>query len=540
MSILWTTPLGSLAILIIGASLLILGGWRLPDRWRIALPPWLIGIALLLWIILRFQAERPMSLWLWQAPLGLSTAFGFTLDGWAWLAGLGIGLLAFTAVALPGWRLRPGFVDPKLWSLLTTAFALVVVLSDTWISLLVAWVPLMLFLGLAAGATPSSSAKAWGVGILSTLFLMAASLLNGSNSLEVALGGQPLNAQAQLLVVLAAALHLGVYPFHLWLVPRARRSPRRHLVIHLVTGLAARHLLGRFDLPLLASQAWVPLGIVALLGSALAAWADPDRDRAWVYVLINRGVWAVLILGFTRLPSPMGAIFPLAVLALGGILWGIARVAPYRSRWSIPHLLAAAIFMGLPLTPAFASNLMLSELAGSVIGLPGWILALLAQTMLVAAMFRQPQTQPAETNSTPLSAPRTVIVALTAAAILTFWWGVFPSSLTNLTGQALAGDIVNPLAYLLNVGWLGWVTLLLPLAVGLPLAIFDEKLFGHFRGWQMNLATVTGLDWLYGGLERILLVANTAIGALSDLLDGAGQFGWALLAALVAWILLGG
>ncbi len=92
----------------------------------------------------------------------------------------------------------------------------------------------------------------------------------------------------------------------------------------------------------------------------------------------------------------------------------------------------------------------------------------------------------------------------------------------------------------MNVGWLGWATLLLPLAMGLPLAIFDEKLFGHLRGWQMNLATVTGLNWLYGGLARILLVVNTAIGALSDLLDGAGQFGWALLAALVAWILLSG
>jgi len=540
MSTLWTTPLGSLAVLITSAILLILAGRRLPDRWRTALPAWLIGIALLLWIVLRFQAARPMSLWLWQAPLGLDTAFGFTLAGWAWLAGLGIGLLAFTAVALPGWRWRPGFVDPRYWSLLVAAFALVVVLSDTWISLLVAWAPLMLFLGLAAGVTPSSSAKAWGVGILSTLFLVIAALLNGVNSLEVALSGQPLNAQAQLLVVLAAALHLGVYPFHLWLVPRSRRSPGRHLVLHLIPGLAAQPLLGRFELPLLASQAGVPLGIVALLGTALAAWADTDFDRSWVYVLINRGVWAVLILGLTRLTSPLGAIFPLIVLALGGVLWGIARVAPYRSRWSIPFLLAVAIFMGLPLTPGFAPNLMLSQLAGSLIGLPGWILALLAQLLLVAAMFRQPQTQPSEADAASPGVPRGVTIALALAAILTVWWGVFPATLANLTGQALAGVFVHPLAQIQNAGWLGWVTLLLPLLIGLPLALFDERLFGHLRGWQTNLATVAGLDWLYGGLERILRLVITALGALSDLLDGAGQFGWVLLAALVAWILFGG
>ena len=532
--------MGPLAVLILSASLLILAGRRLPDHWRTILPSWLIGVTLLLWIVLRFQPAHPMSLWVWQAPLGLSTAFGFTLDGWAWLAGLGMILLAFTAVALPGWHSRPGFVDSRHWSLLALAFALVVILADTWISLLAVWAALMLFLGLAAGGVTSRPAKAGGVGILSALFLVMASLLNGLDSLGAVLSGQTLNAQAQLLIVLAAALHIGVYPFHLWLVPEQRRSPGRHLILHLLAGLAALHLLGRFDLPLLASQAWVPLGIVALLGSALAAWADPDSERAWVYVLINRGVWAVLIVGLTRLPLPLGAIFPLAVLALGGMLWGIARVAPFRSRWSPPHLLAAAVFMGLPLTPAFAPNLMLGQLAGSLIGLPGWILALLAQTLLVAAMFRQPRAQTSEADAASPGVPRGVTIALILAALLTVWWGVFPAGLANLTGQALAGVLVNPLAQIRNAGWLGWVTILLPLLLGLPLALLDERLFGHLRGWQTNLATVAGLDWLYGGLERILRLVITALGALSDLLDGAGQFGWVLLAALVAWILFGG
>jgi hypothetical protein len=163
----------------------------------------------------------------------------------------------------------------------------------------------------------------------------------------------------------------------------------------------------------------------------------------------------------------------------------------------------------------------------------------LAQLLLVAAMFRQPQTQPSEADAVSPGVPRGVTIALALAAILTVWWGVFPATLANLTGQALAGVFVHPLAQIQNAGWLGWVTLLLPLLIGLPLALFDERLFGHLRGWQTNLATVAGLDWLYGGLERILLIANNAIGSLSDLLDGAGQFGWALLAALIAWILLG-
>ena len=131
-------------------------------------------------------------------------------------------------------------------------------------------------------------------------------------------------------------------------------------------------------------------------------------------------------------------------------------------------------------------------------------------------------------------------IALVLTAILALWWGVFPASLANLTGQALTAAHTNPLAQIRDAGWPGWVTLLFPLLIGLALALRDEQLFGQLRGWQMNLAFVAGLDWLYGGLERILRIVNTALGTLSDLLDGAGQFGWVLLAALVAWILFGG
>ncbi len=530
--------MGSLVVLILGASLLILFGRRLSERWRAVLPAWLAGITLILWIILRFQAERPMILWVWQAPLELGTAFGFTLDGWVWLSGFGISLLAFTAVALPGWRWRPGFIDPKHWALLTTAFALLAVLSDTWISLLAAWALMTFFLGLTAGATSASAVKAWSVGILSTLFLMGASLLNGVDSLNIALRGQPLNAQAQLLVVLAAVMQLGVYPFHLWLIPESRRAPGHHLIIHLAPGLAALHLLGIFDLALLASQAWAPLVIVSLFGSALAAWADPNRDRAWIYVLINRGVWAVLILGLTRLPAPIGAIYPLAVLALGGALWGIERVSPYRSRWSVPRLLAVALFMGLPFTPGFVSNQVLGQLAGSVVSLPGWILVLLAQIMLVAAMFRPGNSPVIEDADQPNGTARLVTIALVVAALLTIWWGLFPGNLANLAGYASSEVFGGLLSQFQQIGWAGWLTLLLPIALGLPLALYDERLFGGLRGWQKNLATVTGLGWLYNGLGRAFVVVNSAIGSVSDLLDGAGQFGWVLLAALVVWILL--
>lgn len=540
MSGLWTSPAGPLVVLTIGALVLILGSRFLPERWRTTLPAWLAGISLLSWALLRFFPEREPGLWAWQPPLGLHTAVGFQLDGWAWVAGLGIGLIAFVAVALPGWRWRPGFVDPRYWSLLITAAALLVILSDTWISLLGAWTFMVLILGLVAGEADAGSSRAWSVGILSTLLLMATPLFNGGNSLEAPLAGQQLNAQAQLLLALAAVIHIAAYPFHLWLTPKAPRSPGRHLVVHLVPGLAALHLLGLFDLPLLASQAWVPLGVFALLGSALAAWADQDNRRSWAYVLINRSTWAVLALGLTRLSHPANAVFPLVTLALGGALWAVARVAQWHFRWNLPLILSVAVLYGLPFTPGFAPNLVFGQLSGSIASLPAWLLVMLAQTLFVAAMLQRPQPKPDEPDASPALPTRAIAVTFVLIVALVLWWGLFPSALARLTGLQTSGVFDSMLGQLRLAGWAGFITLFLPFILGIILALSDERLFGTLRGWQTSIARIAGLGWLYGGAGRVLHGLATFLGTLADLIDGAGQFGWVLLAILIAWILFGG
>ena len=539
MSGLWTSPAGPLAILTIGALVLILGSRRLPERWRTTLPAWLAGIALVAWILLRFFPEQAPGLWAWQAPLALNTALGLQLDGWAWLAGLGVSLITLVGVTLPGWRWRPGFIDPRYWSLLLAVAALLVVLSSTWISLLCAWTLMVFVLGLVAGEADAGASRAWSVGVLSTLFLMAAPLFNGGNTLEAPLAGQPLNAQAQLLLILAALIPIAAYPFHVWLSPGGRRSSGRHLVVHLVPGLAALHLLGQFDLPLLASQAWLPLGVFALLGSALAAWANQDNRRSWGYVLINRSTWAVLVLGLTRLAYPANAVFPLVTLALGGALWAMARLVQWHFRWNLPLILSAVVLYGLPLTPGFAPNAAFGQLLGSLANLPAWLLVLIAQTLFVAAMFRRLHLPPDEPAAAPTLSPRAITVVFVLTMALALWWGLFPSALARLTGLQATGMFSSLFGQLRLAGWSGLITLFLPFVLGVLLALYDKRLFGTLRGWQTTISHIAGLDWLYGGAGRVLHGLAASLGSLADLLDGAGQFGWVLLAILIAWILFG-
>lgn len=539
MSFLWISPFGPVIWLAGGAVILILAGKYMRDR-RLgnALPAVVAGLGLLFWLALRLQAEMQPLQWSWRTELGWSALLRIQLDGWAWLAGLVLVLVAFVAVALPGWRWRQGFVDPRLWLLLTATCTLLVVLSGSWMAVLAAWALMLLMAGLGAGSTGSGAALTWSTGLLTMTFLLFVPLVNGSGSLEAPIESLRLNPQAQLLLVLAGVIQLAVYPFHIWVTPQALRSPGRQLGVHLLPGLAAFYLLGRFELPLLASQAWVPFVVVALLGSALVSWAAQDAQQSWAFVLINRATWAVLALGLAQAPAPGGAILPLMTLALGAILWAVAGIAAWHYRWQWPALLAIAVLYGLPLTPGLAPNLLLGGLANTSIGLAVWPLLVLAQILFFAALLLRRYPRPEEPGASSAFTPLTLVLTLALSGGLALWWGFYPAVLARLTGSNVA-DLGGSLFGLLQgAGTASLLTLVLPIALGVLLAATDERLFGSIRGWQDNVAQVGSLRWLYGGVERVLYWLNTGFGFVADIVDGAGQFGFVLLAVLIAWLLL--
>ena len=542
MSLLWNSPFSPLLLLTGGAFLLLGLGHRLDARLRYWLPAAAAGLASLAWLLLRLRPEGLGSTWSWTAPLGLTTTITFQLNGWAWLAGLCVMTVAFVAVNLPGWRQRPGFSDPRAWVLLLATCSLFIALAGNWLALLSAWALLGAVTGLVAGPEAKGSASAWAVGILSTLLLLLVPLFNGGASLTTALEGQHLNSQAQLLLILATVIPLAAYPFHVWLAPHVQRSPGRQLAVHILPAIAALYLLGRFSLPLLASQAWAPLLIVALLGSALATWSDRDDRRAWAFVLINRSTWALLALSLTQLPPPEGAVFPLVALALGSALWALARVAKQQRGWRWPMWLAVAVLYGLPLTPGFPLNLAVGQLAGRFIGVPGWALVLLAQTLLVAYFLLQrlPEAdEPVRGPGTAVAfAPPAFLLALGLCLVFVIRFGLLPITLSQILGRPESDLFAGAAGPIRSAGLSAWLTLLIPLLPGVALAVYDERLFGALRGWQDNTAAVARLNWLHAGGGRLLRYVSVYTGYLADLIDGAGQFGWVLLAILVAWYLL--
>lgn len=526
-------------MLAIGGLLLIFFNRRLPPPRAAWLSLALVGLAGLAWLCLRLQPGFEPFQWLWSPPLSLPASLQFQLRGWSWLAGAIVILAAFVALSLPGWRQRPGFNSARAWTLLLAAQALLVLLAGNWLTLLSLWVGMVLLAGLAAGG--GASVRVWSYGVLGSLFLMAAPLFNGGRSLEAPLDNLALNPQAQFLIILAAAIALAAYPFHLWLLPAAgqgdeeRPAAGQQLAMHLIPALAALYLLGLFSLPLLVSQAWAPLATVALLGSALAAWAEQDEGRAWIFVLVNRSTWALLVVGLAQTGSPSASGFALLGLGLGVLLWVMAGVdgRPLRRNW--PLWLGAAVLYGLPLTPGFRPNLGLASLAGAWVAVPGWLVLLLAQSIFVAALFLRSARMPAE-RSPADPGPRALSIALVLCVSFVAGYALAPRAAASLAGAAMQPGT----AAFAAVTVLQWLTLLLPLLAGLLLARNDRRWFAPWRSGQRSAAYLAGLDWLAAGVGRASHLLRVGLSFVSDLVDGAGQFGWVILVVILGWLLLRG
>ncbi len=536
MSALWTSPLGPVGLLLGGGTLLLMLQRRISDRLRQILPVALLLAGMASWLLLRLQPQGAGQWWAWQAPLGLETALGVQWDNWAWLAGWLLFMLALSALILPEWLTRAGFTPPAFWVPFLLAASLLVITAATWSTLLTAWTLMLFFTGILAGTPSQNAARAWTFLLLSGFFLLTTPLFNGAGSLLATLDSDALNLQAQLLLILAIAIPLGVYPFHIWLTPGASRPRGRQMALHLLPGLAALHLLSRFQLPLLGSFSWVTLGIAGLLGSAIAAWLAENAHNAWVYVIINRVTWVMLALSLSRETGLRQMLFALPTLAIAGIIWSlISNPSPsHKMRW-----LALFFLLGFPFTTGFPLNLNLAQLATTVLGFPGWVLVLLAQTILIAAVLRPAVSQPEpETPKSYLPAKRlNWMLALTV--IFGLWWGIFPAALARTAGLTPHGIYASVLTQIRTAGLLtGWLTLLLPLLLGWLLARWRQRIFAGLEAWQSRIGAVAGLGWLDSLLAAGFHYLSLSFGFAADILDGAGQFGWVLLALLILWLFL--
>ena len=546
MTNLFTTPLGPGLVLLLGALVLTLIRRRLPRSLPLVMALLtVIGAGgLLLWMVLSGQPNQ--LAWAWDPVTLPGGAWLWQIDNWSWLAASLLLLLGAVSILVAWEEPRGAGSAPTLaTTLVLMAAASFFLFSANLLTLAASWIVLDVALGLRITAEEGGKvgARAWGLNSLGAWLLLAALLFAGPAGAE-----QPLSAETAplsvLALLLAALLRCGAYPLHIWLLPQQQRSRSGMIAIHLIAPLTGLWLLGQVHSlagSTYGSQpAWAAVGVLGMLGSGLAAWLTEEEGPRGAWVAINRVSLTVLAAALAAPEGPSAIAWPLTLLTLGVGSLVVGQAISRRWGWRQPVMLAVLALIGLPGTPGFPARLVLAHLTTLTFAfLPLWVLALLAETLLVAALlpplFRRTQPSP---QPVALGAAARLLIAAVLLAVPLLIWGLQPPFLASFAGWPVEGPIYQPLlVQLQQASPVVWISLLLPWAAGALLAWGRGRLLAGLPGGQEVVSGVVSLEWGYEALRWAVERTADLLRGLGAVLEGEGYLGWLGLAALLGWLL---
>jgi hypothetical protein len=553
------SPIGPAFILLAGAAVeLILGRWFRRARWLTWLALGFLGLAGLLYIGLQFTGVVPTFGRPWQPLLQNATNLYWIADGWNYYLGALILLVGGLGILLNRTRTAEGKTLPRVHAILATdltiiAASLFFVNSGNLLTVLLAWVFLDITIilrlaaepGQAAGLEQARSGEAQVLSLIGAVFLFVALLPAGPTGLsqELAFGALPTETLA--LLLLATTIRAGLYPFHLWLLPRStqRLNLSERLLDHLVPVLGGLWLLGRaLQLgggALLFSPEILFVVTLALFACALAAFTAQDHVHYVAFVLITSAGTAALagVLGET--PGPASLLWPLTAFALGGALWMVGDQVWRAWGWQIPVSVGALALAGAPFTPGFLGQPALARLLTSGPAFwPAFLLYVLAQGMLIASVLRSWNTDHKASSDLPDSY---LIKLLTASLLLGLPLavaGFLPRFAETLVGipDAIATTLGNPPNVVAGVEV--WLTLGLPLLLGFGLVWLHPRVWPRLGDLPGRISRFSQLEWLFSltvwGIDRSAQIGNQGL----RVVEGAGYFGWVLAMVLLGLLLV--
>jgi hypothetical protein len=347
------------------------------------------------------------------------------------------------------------------------------------------------------------------------------------------------------LMLLAAAIRAGVYPFHLWLLPRRRTQLNlsERLLDHMAPVLCGLWLFGWiFQLggaALMVAPPILALLVLTLLASAVAAWTASDQLHHVAFVLITSAGVAVLSGALAFNPGPEGMFWATTAFALGGGLWLVGDQVWRAWGWQLPVSVGALALAGAPFTPGFLAQPALSHmLTNGPVYWPIFVLFVVAQGIQVAALLRSwSLTDRVADGNLPQSYLARLLVASLALGLPLAVSGILPHFTETLTGipNTIAPELGNPPSAV--AGLAVWLTFGLPLLLGMGLVWLRPRLWPALGEWPNRISRISQLEWLFRfsmwAIDRMAIVGTNGL----HVVEGAGYMGWFLIFMLIAYLL---
>ena len=526
-------------VLLAGDLALLLLNRAAGARNRNPLTVLIIGVALvfLLAIARDLPADATISRW---RPF-LESDLAYQVDGLAFLFAALMALVTL-ATSVPGLGLSKypeGASYASLLALLVAGLSLI--FSANLITLSLSWVvfDLAFLWAFIRLRITHYVLRILNLSCLACLSLLAAALLLGDSSLSLRSGS--FSAPALGLILLAAVIRVGLYPFHLWIPIGVEARLAARSLLHLIPVSAGLYLLARVS-------AWAGAGMhygqalniaggLAFLVGALLAWIEADLGKSLSFVMIGQVGCIITSLAIAEpramvvLPS-LNLILCLALLFLSqdwaepGGLWARAASA-----------LAVASLVGVPLTSGFVArwHLYHSLLKGSHWALLA--LTLSAETLLFAVLLRMWSAISTITYPSEGVRERLPIVGAALLAVPVLILGLHPPVLSPFMERTSFPTLLDLLR---STAVAQWATLFLPLMGGYLLQRHRQRIFDPLEAFWLKLMTVLRLEWLCGLISQTIDVVAGALRIAGGVSEGGGYLGWIAVLVLLAFLFLQG
>lgn len=501
-------------MIVMGAAVWIVPLWR--PRFRFG---WLSAVttALVVWVIVwLWQTQIPLSASLpaWSAGDPSAPTPGFSVDSVSWIFAVSLGALALASLLTA--PARGNFPNPSSWAitLALTALGLLAVTAANPFTLLLVWAALDL-VELAAMLRWTKGRRAIGraIGVFSirasgSLVLMLAHVVGAQPGVPVDFPAMP--AAAKGLLLLAAALHVGVLPFPLPYLSEDSLRRGTGTTMRLVSASASLVVVARVGELGLGSLAAMLLLVVGGAAAFFSAWMwlrAPDEIAGRSYWIL--GLACLSIASALQGNSIGAAAWGAALLLTGGILFLSSVQETWLSRFA---LAGAWSLSALPL------SLTASGWANTTgvlnIGLP---LFIAAQALLMAGYIRRAghpsiharlDSQPAWIRS---SYPAGIWILIGGQVLLGLW---------GWAGAAQIGAPLPAMAATLAMFGLLWLIPRVPALNPLP-------------AQRLARPSVTIIDRLYEAGSRIARGVQAATSTITRTLEGEAGIMWSLVLLLL-------